>query len=38
MDNQNGKVGLVLFWVGAVYIVVMAGLAGVVVPRHAIAA
>jgi hypothetical protein len=28
MDNQNGKVGLVLFWVGAVYIVVMAGLAG----------
>ena len=28
MQNQNGKVGLVLFWVGAVYIVVVAGLGG----------
>jgi hypothetical protein len=28
MQNQNSNVGLVLFWVGAVYIVVVAGLGG----------
>ena len=28
MQKQNSKVGLVLFWVGAVYIVVVAGLGG----------
>ena len=28
MQNQNGKVGPLLFWIGAVYVVVVAGLGG----------